>query len=128
MLEGREVSVFNVLNCLEPSPFSTYEIEAEIEAVADFEALARIAAKNGAAAEDWSTSVHFLCRACSEGRPHRVHDTDAEHASRGLPCAVAALHEEHLERMLSEWRESCPHVTIVRRRLAPPPDGHTDDA
>lgn len=34
------------------------------------DALAELAAARGIAAEDWTTSIEVLCKACSEGRPH----------------------------------------------------------
>lgn len=119
MLDGQEVPVFNVLQLLERSPFATFEVRAEIRDIADLGLLSDIAAEIGGAAEDWSTAVSVLCRACSEGTPHHIHDTDAR--ARDLPCAVAAVNEEQCDRMLQEWRRRAPHVQVVeRRRVAPP--------
>jgi tetratricopeptide (TPR) repeat protein len=110
---GRELPVFDVLTRLEGSSYVTFEVRAEIESVADYEVLARTAADLDGAAENWATTIRYTCKACSEGRPHHLHDTDAAAASRGLPCAVAARDRDHLDRILSVWLASVPHVRLL---------------
>jgi len=118
VLNGQEVPVFNVLQLLERSPFATFEVHAEIRDTADLALLSEIASEIGGAAEDWSTAVSVLCRACSEGTPHHIHDTDAR--APDLPCAIAALNEEQCDQILQEWLRRAPHVQVVqRRRVAP---------
>jgi tetratricopeptide (TPR) repeat protein len=119
MLHGRQVGVFNVLQVLERSRFATFELRAEIGDTEDLILLSDIAADTGGAAEDWSTAVTILCRACSEGTPHHLHDTDARLS--GLPCAVAALNEAQCDQILSEWQRRAPQVQILERRRAAPP-------
>ncbi len=117
-LSGREVPVFDALEQLEPSAFSTWEVEARIDSVADFDVLRDIADAEGGAAENWATTITLLCRACSEGRPHYLHDTDLGAETRQLPCAVAARTEEHLDRILTAWQARLPRVKVVERHLA----------
>ena len=63
------------------------------EAVAD---LIAFLGEHGVPAEDWSSSVRMLCKACSEGRPHDAHDhelppTAAGHHYLGMALVMAGL-------------------------------------
>jgi hypothetical protein len=62
----------------------------------------------------------MLCRACSEGRPHRVHDTDRSADTRRLPCAIAALDEAQVDRILAAWKGRLPHIKVLERWLVTP--------
>jgi hypothetical protein len=121
---GTEVPVFNALDRLEPSPFSTYELELALASRDDFDALSDAAHQAGGAAEHWASTVRYLCRACSEGTVHRDHDSEGDAAA--LPCAVAALTDDHLERIIEAWRRVAPQGRVLARRLtAAPGDGGT---
>jgi len=80
-LNGEDVPVFNCLALLEPSPLSTWCVditlaETDAEQVRQtFQALEELASERDLAAENWSTSIYSLCKACSEGTPHS-HDED----------------------------------------------------
>ena len=76
MLGSREVSVFDALERLEPSPFATTVVTVRATSEADVAALTELFRAAGAFAEDWSASLHWMCRACSEGRPHAEHDRE----------------------------------------------------
>ncbi|HEX2451711.1 MAG TPA: tetratricopeptide repeat protein [Gemmatimonadales bacterium] len=117
---GREVPVFDALERLAESPYATWEVQAEIDSVADFEVLQELAEAGGGAAENWATTVTMLCRACSEGRPHRVHDTDRSADTRRLPCAIAALDEAQVDRILAAWKGRLPHIKVLERWLVTP--------
>lgn len=121
LLNGREVPVFNALARLEPSPFSTFELAVALASHDDFDALRDAADQAGGAAENWATTVSYLCRACSEGSPHRDHD--AEGAARALPCAVAALTQEHLDRIVAAWLQAAPQAIVFSQRLTAAPGG-----
>jgi len=124
LLRGHEVPVFNGLDRLEPSPFSTYELELALASRDDFDALSDAAHQAGGAAENWASTVTYLCRACSEGTPHRKHDSDG--AAAALPCAVAALTDGHLEQIIQAWQRVAPQGRVLTRRLtAAPGDGGT---
>jgi tetratricopeptide (TPR) repeat protein len=123
-VEGREVPVFNCLQLLVASAFSTFVAEIDLGAGADCEEeiqrLVELAAGEGMAAENWSTSVRMLCTACSEGRPHEHHDGQALGGQEnGSPearpgrqrMAVAPRREEDARRLLATW---CGERTDLR--------------
>ncbi len=68
---GSRPSVYPVFDEIElwaPSAVPTWVVLIEAATQADRDALERLAADAGYAAEDWSSSVRLLCRACSESR------------------------------------------------------------
>ena len=101
---GREVPLFDALECLVPSEFSTFILDVPGSRLADRKALSDIAFELGGAAEDWSESVRFICRRCSEGRPHEQHDSDLSGERPQLAVAAAARSSADLERLILEWR------------------------
>ncbi|WP_225846286.1 tetratricopeptide repeat protein [Streptomyces sp. HPF1205] len=60
--------VFDEIELWAPSPVPTWLVLLEAATEADRDALERLAAEAGYAAEDWSSSVRLLCRTCSESR------------------------------------------------------------
>jgi hypothetical protein len=60
--------VFDEIELWAPSPVPTWLVLLEAATSADRDALERLAADAGYAAEDWSSSVRLLCRTCSESR------------------------------------------------------------
>lgn len=99
----REVGVFDELDLLESSEFRTYEVVLRDVAEADLERLGDLAEELGASAENWSRSIRYLCRQCSEGRPHGEHDRDLTGERPDLGIGLAARDDDHLARVLAEW-------------------------
>ncbi|WP_431042311.1 tetratricopeptide repeat protein [Streptomyces sp. P1-3] len=64
----RAYPVFDEIELWAPSPVPTWVVLLEAATEADRDALERLAADAGFAAEDWSSSVRLLCRSCSESR------------------------------------------------------------
>lgn len=73
-LGEREVPVFNELEVLVPSNYATWEAEIEVADPTVVEDLVAFLSEHGVTAEDWTANVQYLCKACSEGRPHDHHD------------------------------------------------------
>ena len=73
--EGHTYPVFNVLELFERSEFVTHVVEIRGATDEGMSELAEIVAKVGAC-EDWSRSVRYLCKQCSEGAVHE--DCDQE--------------------------------------------------
>jgi hypothetical protein len=119
VLNGREVPVFNALDRLEPSPFSTYELDLALASRDDFDALSDAAHRAGGAAEHWASTVRYLCRACSEGTVHQTHDSDG--AAAALPCAIAALTDQHLDQIIEAWQRVAPLGRVLAWRLTAAP-------
>lgn len=111
-LRGQDVPVFNCLALLEPSPLATWCVDITLEepkrkahVPGPFDQLDIIARERGLAAENWTTGVRLLCKACSEGRAHEHHDRDAE-AQRGPApqrIAIAARTRGEVQDLLADW-------------------------
>lgn len=112
-LDGTEVPVFDALELLQRSAFGTYVIRMESSALFhEPDWPTRVADSLGAIVEDWTTSVRYLCRQCSEGRPHAQHDRDAalnEHEHR---LAIAAKGRAHAEAVLKAWQKLDPGALV----------------
>lgn len=90
-LGEREVSVFDELALLDPSPFKTWCIDVVAPDEKDLEALFRkLAECTDAALEDWSESLEILCKSCSEGVPHEHVPPSAKawHSARRIGVAA----------------------------------------
>ncbi|HJS88967.1 MAG TPA: hypothetical protein VJ738_03290 [Steroidobacteraceae bacterium] len=104
--QGRERSVFNVLELFEASRFSTFEavIEAgDPQGMADLDARCDAL---GLICEDWTQSVRTLCKACSEGRPHEQHDGDTGDKSWQVErrVGIACANSRTVHEVLTSWR------------------------
>jgi hypothetical protein len=117
MLGEREVPVFDCLQLLSPSPYSTFIAMVEGGEQAE-DALAELAAQRGVGAEDWSSSIEWLCKACSEGRPHGRHDHALPRKPGPRRVALAAPHIEDAERLLAEWRSESASIRVISLELA----------
>ena len=84
MLNGKEVPVFDELQLLKPSYYSTFLAEIEVpnqESLDELEQTTHELAD--IELEDWTSSIRMLCAECSEGRPHE-HDHHQEDESGWL--------------------------------------------
>ena len=120
--DGREVAVFDAIEVLKPSRLGTYEATVHVGEAEDLAALEETFAAAGAAAEDWSSSVRFICRQCSEGRPHEGHHDEPEEATGEHRIGIAAGGSEMAVDLLRSWSAAAPgrvagEVTV----LLPPP-------
>ena len=103
---GQECPVFNVLELFEPSRFSTYEASIKVRSPEDILALEKACDEASVPFEDWTASMEYLCKACSEGRPHEGHDQDLKEpkpwsGSRRIGFAAVAL--DRIEPVLESW-------------------------
>jgi tetratricopeptide (TPR) repeat protein len=106
---GREMGVYNELERLEPAPYGTFLIEIDAADDPDwFEHLENRAVESDLAVEDWSQSIHLLCKACSEGLPHKRHDTELEPEPIAKHrVAIAALRIEDARELVAAFRHEC---------------------
>lgn len=115
-LGERDHPVFNLLELLEPSPFSTFSASVILGdgGETEIEQLCRLADERGLAAEDWTSSAYLLCKACSEGLPHEQH----EHTRLPRPpkephsVALAARSHTEAEALLRAWHAQTPGVEV----------------
>ena len=118
MLGEIEVSVFNCLALLQPSTYSTYIALVDGAGEDATEALVQLAAGRDLAAEDWTTSVRMLCRACSEGRPHDHHESAPPPKTGPHRVALAAGSRVEADALLADWLKEWPAVRVASLELA----------
>jgi hypothetical protein len=78
------------------------------------------------AAEDWSQSIVFLCRSCSEGVIHERHDDDLRATRPELAAAAAAINEESLGELIDAWRQRAGYEGRVGWTLVGEDERSTD--
>ena len=119
---GKDIPVFNALELLERSVFGTFVAEVKMPSNREYIVeLTKQAAAAGCMAEDWSTSVNFVCKACSEGRPHQVHDTEREPKNGMHLIGIAAHDRQEATRVLRGWESNKDdvHVETLADALEP---------
>jgi hypothetical protein len=111
--KGKEVPVLGALQLLEASPFGTYVASVTMPGKKKYLVqLAELAAKLEGSAEDWSTSIRLLCKACSEGRPHLDHDKEAAPADGVHLIGIAARGRNHATKILRTWETECEDIQV----------------
>jgi hypothetical protein len=102
---GTEKSVFNMLEMFEPGRFSTYVVEAMVESPDQVKLLETLCDARQMIIEDWAENIQAICKACSEGRPHKGHDHRPAKRKweRERRIAVAARDGSDLEAVLDVW-------------------------
>jgi tetratricopeptide (TPR) repeat protein len=121
-LNDQEVPVFNCLALLFPSKFSTWVVEVDLSRAGSSEAnavarLEELAQLSSLAAEDWSVSLHLLCKACSEGRPYSDHEHPPTDAGPNRRLAIAAPNAEKARHLLDDWSSQVGAVAVLRFEL-----------
>jgi tetratricopeptide (TPR) repeat protein len=112
-VNGKDVPVFNALQLLQASAFGTFVAKVRMPDRPDLiKQLADQAAEVEGSAEDWSTSVRIICKACSEGRPHEVHDDHAAPKDGVHLIAIAARDHDHATEILHGWESSLDDVEV----------------
>ena len=79
-LAGQEVSVFDELIRMDPSPHPTHEASITAPAHEDAEALERLLDEHDLGGEDRTGSIEFLCAHCSRSSPHAHRDGQVDEA------------------------------------------------
>lgn len=111
--QGQDVPVFNAIQLLEASPFGTYVARVKMPGEReDLARLAEVAGEQQGHAEDWTTSTRIICRACSEGRPHELHDQDMAPADGMHLIGIAARSRQHASEMLSAWESEREDIRV----------------
>jgi hypothetical protein len=106
------------LECLKRSDYRTYILDLPGSSEAHRISICDVAFDLGMGAEDWSHSVSFLCKRCSEGRPHAHHDSELQGERPSLAVAAAARNADELARLIDAWKERSGYVGYVGTELA----------
>lgn len=118
ILNGSELPVFNCLCLLHASSLCTWVAEVQPTALQDdggpssIDILIDMADGRGLAAEDWSTSLIPICKACSDGCPHSIHGHEAEEIRGIHKIAIAAPDAVQVQTLLDDWL-ACSNVSRV---------------
>jgi len=111
---GKEVPVFNELQLLTKSAYSTYSIVAHTEEQDDVDKLEELCHNANIEFEDWSTVI-LLCKQCSEGTPHETHDYDLKTDNGNeRHIGLASTNKDTVIQILSDWRiiTLCEHTEL----------------
>jgi hypothetical protein len=112
-VNGKEIPVLNALDLLEASPFGTYVAQVQMPDKPEYtDKLAELAGTMEGCAEDWSTSVRIICRACSEGSPHETHDTQGAPPDGVHLIGIAARSRQHATDILHTWESDLEDVQV----------------
>jgi tetratricopeptide repeat protein len=101
-VDDKEVPVFDELQLLAASGYGTFEVIISGVGPEDVESLSDLASERGLAAEDWSSNLRMICRACSEGviAGKHTHDVDQTDYRR---IGFAAVSEIQTREILRKW-------------------------
>lgn len=119
--KGVELPVFNELALLQPSHLGTFVVKIDGLLATEAEALIARASEQQTEAEDWSLSVRWLCKACSEGKVEHEHSPPSDQPHRLI--GVAATSETAVRELIEPFLESLGSATLdsVECALAPLP-------
>jgi len=127
---GSEVPVLEEIELLAPSSFNTFAVEMSCEKPEHRDALLQTLNQlDEVRAEDWTANVRFICKACSEGRPHAHHSqgtsASAGEWQRDRRLGVAARNAERIRPALDQWSScgfgsvlSCTHTVCAPDTVA----------
>lgn len=111
----REVAVFDELQLLQASAYSTFEVVVEGATSADLDDLYARYKSDSVVMENWTETLHTLCKACSEGRPFADggHNHDEPASDDGAwRLGVAAVEAAQARRALDAWLGTRPGVKL----------------
>lgn len=104
---GRDYSVFNVLELFEASSCATAVLTVELARDGDVDELSDMAEAQSFSLEDWTSNVRVLCKQCSEGVAHAQHDGSAETAWTAKRTLGLAFDDAAgVQAMLARWQEN----------------------
>ncbi|WP_419699970.1 tetratricopeptide repeat protein [Mucilaginibacter sp. NFX135] len=113
---GNEVPVFNELQLLTRSTYSTYSIMAYTDDQGHIDKLEELCHKVNVEFEDWSSSITMLCKQCSEGIPHENHDHDLkEGCASERNIGLASKNKDAVILALADWCTitHCKHSELI---------------
>jgi len=113
LVDDRQVAVFDELELLTVSRFSTYAVTCRVTDPADTEALEELATERDLFAEDWDRTVRILCKECSEGIPHECHSSEAKQWKAERRIGVAAVREKDVQSLLEDWSLSRKGIEVL---------------
>ena len=125
------VPVFNELQRLEVSPFTTFAAFVSCDSAEELESLPEFSSEGVAMVEDWTAGLRQACLRCSYGLPHqhRRHAVGEEDWNPDRTLGVAAQSAESVRELLEAWASDAPtrrrfEAVESREQSAPDPAGN----
>lgn len=123
-VQGREVPVFDELQLLTPGRLHTFRVTITAPTPADLDELDASTVDDELQIEDWSSSIRWLCKSCSEGSPHEHcggQEDDGWQEERLLGgSALGGLRSSFAVWMVEKWQRTsaglhrvCPYEDLV---------------
>lgn len=118
------VPVFNELQRLEASDYTTFTAFVVVEGDEDIEALQRTRADGIGLVEDWTASLGRRCLRCDYGvvHRHRWHEVNSGEWNPDRTLGVAALSDQSARALLDSWQAVAParrQVEAIATRETP---------
>jgi tetratricopeptide (TPR) repeat protein len=106
MVDGQEYSVFNELELLQKSEYKTFSVFVYSESQKDLDKLFELLKVYELPNENWTSTIRILCKQCSEGTPHEVHDNQLEETVREgeFHIGIASKDLQSVEEVLEKWK------------------------
>jgi tetratricopeptide (TPR) repeat protein len=113
-LNGKEVPVFDELEVLQESSFHTFQLEVPHGDEDSLKNLMTLFEEYRVPAENWTHSLRYLCRACSEGRPHEQHDEELRaETPPEIRLGLAARDQAEISKVLERWSGNVLSLALV---------------
>ncbi len=103
LLGGQEVPVFDELELLTPGLLHTFSARVVAPTQADVKELESLSIDGELMVEDWTLSIHWLCKNCNEGTPHEHPGQSESNWQAERTIGVAATSEAAVRSVLTEW-------------------------
>ncbi len=100
--QEQQYAVLDELQLLQPSGFTTQLFKLESASATAVEQLEQACVDKGFGFENWSTSLQWLCRQCSEGSVHVHHDQDL--AESHVELVIAAPDQASITNVFDNWQ------------------------
>lgn len=123
LYQGQEVPVFDALQLLQASRYTTYQVRVMVGGAEDVIALAELAEQYDCGIEDWET-IRRICAACSRGNPGPHEPSSQEQGQNITTFAIAARDDAALRALLTAWVGDHPErAALDLTVLIPSPTG-----
>ncbi|HEY0744692.1 MAG TPA: tetratricopeptide repeat protein [Chryseosolibacter sp.] len=103
MSDGREYPVLNEIQHLTKSAYQTFSVKCKFNQEEDFAKLQQLCWAADIGIENWTADVQFLCKQCSEGKPHETHDHELKNQNGESRIAFASNSKEKLKQIIDQW-------------------------
>ncbi len=118
-VDGQQFPVFEELQLLQASDYQTYSVWVSAPLSKWLDTLSELCEKANVGCENWTHTLRHVCKQCSEGNPHEVHDRELEKdiIDGQFNLGMAAKSQEKLDKVLAAWKAESQAVVISLERV-----------